>query len=135
MGYNNRATRLHELARTVVREHGGTLVPDGRILTQLPGIGRYTANALLCFSFGRRVPVVDVNVRRVLSRVLRKMPTMSALLDEDSVWKAALSLLPSRRAFDWNQALMDLGATVCVARAPSCKSCPITSVCSSSARM
>jgi len=131
MGYNNRAVRLHILARKVLESHNGRLPKEQDALRALPGIGRYTANALLSFAFGKDVPVVDVNVRRVLSRILWKMDSISSLHDERSVWQRAESLLPPGRAYDWNQALMDLGATICTARAPRCEECPVSSVCAS----
>lgn len=131
MGYNNRAVRLHLLARMVAQTHGGTLPDNHKGLLALPGIGRYTANALLAFAFGRSVPVVDVNVRRVLSRIFWRMKSTSSIQDEETVWRAAESLLPPGRAYDWNQALMDLGATICTARAPRCDTCPVVSVCAS----
>jgi A/G-specific adenine glycosylase len=135
MGYNNRAVRLHILARTVVDAHDGVLPDDHEALSALPGVGRYTAHAVLSFAFGRSVPVVDVNVRRVLSRILWKMDTLGSLQDEQTVWRAAGSLLPPGRAYDWNQALMDLGAMICTARAPHCDRCPAISVCASWGKM
>jgi A/G-specific adenine glycosylase len=129
MGYNNRAVRLHILARTVVEKHGSALPEDQVSLRTLPGIGKYTANALLSFAFGASVPVVDVNVRRVLSRIRWKMVTTGSLQDEGTVWQTAEELLPPGRAYDWNQALMDLGATICTARNPRCDECPVMSVC------
>lgn len=135
MGYNNRAVRLHLLARAVVQEHDGVLPDNHEALSALPGIGRYTANALLAFAFGRTVPVVDVNVRRVLSRILWEMESLNSVQEERAVWEAAERLLPPGRAYDWNQALMDLGATVCTARAPRCEQCPVVSVCASWDRM
>ena len=131
MGYNNRAVRLHILARTVIEDYAGALPDDHEALRALPGVGRYTAHALLSFAFGRSVPVVDVNVRRVLSRLLWKMKSVDSLQEEQTVWKAAEWLLPRGRAYDWNQALMDLGAMICTARAPGCGTCPVVSVCSS----
>jgi len=135
MGYNNRAVRLHFLARTVVEAYDGVLPDNHESLRTLPGIGRYTANALLSFAFGRSVPVVDVNVRRVLSRILWKMNSIGSLQDEEAVWRAAESLLPPGNAYEWNQALMDLGATVCTGRAPRCNKCPAVSVCASWKKM
>jgi A/G-specific adenine glycosylase len=135
MGYNNRAVRLHLLARAVVEFHDGMLPDNHQALSALPGIGRYTANALLSFAFGRTVPVVDVNVRRVLSRILWKMESVNSLQEDGMLWQAAELLLPRGRAYDWNQALMDLGATICTARAPRCDTCPVFSVCSSSGKM
>ncbi len=130
MGYNNRAVRLHELARTVVERHGGALPDTLEELRALPGIGRYTAHALLCFARGRRIPVVDVNIRRVLSRIFWKMPDAGALRPEESIWEFAELVLP-RDASRWNQALMDLGATICLARTPACDRCPVSALCRS----
>jgi A/G-specific adenine glycosylase len=130
MGYNNRAVRLHALARRVV-EAGGQLPRTLQELQALPGVGRYTAHALLAFAFRQPVPVVDINVRRVLSRVFWKMRSVDALQPESVIWKLAETLLPRERAFDWNQAVMDLGAMICTARSPRCLACPVAAVCRS----
>lgn len=135
MGYNNRAVRLHRLAQMVVEKHGGVLPRTFEELMQLPGVGRYTANAVLSSAFGAHVPVVDVNVRRVLSRVFRKMRSTAHMMEERAVWKLAEDLLPKGKAYHWNQALMDLGATVCTARRPLCGDCPIQRVCASGKAM
>jgi A/G-specific adenine glycosylase len=127
MGYNARAVRLHALAQIVVREHGGIIPHDVTRLRSLPGVGPYTANAVRCFAFGQHVEVVDVNVSRVLSRVFRKSPS--------AIPQAELSLLAQRAlprdAYPWNQALMDIGSTICTARRPRCTECPLRAVCSS----
>jgi A/G-specific adenine glycosylase len=134
MGYNNRAVRLHDLARTVARNGGG--LPSGAAaLGELPGVGEYTRNAVLAFAFGRRVVVVDVNGRRVLSRLARPMAGTADLLPRAEAALVAAEFLPRRRHVDWNQALMDLGATVCTARRPSCASCPASAWCASAGRM
>ncbi|MEK9136564.1 MAG: hypothetical protein AAB393_05530, partial [Bacteroidota bacterium] len=135
MGYNNRAVRLHQLARTVLQQHGGKFPEAYQELVALPGVGKYTANALLSSAFGKDVPVVDVNVRRVLSRLLWQMRTTIEMKPESEIWELAQSLLPAGKAYDWNQALMDLGATICTARAPQCISCPAARLCSSAATM
>jgi len=129
MGYNNRAVRLHQLAQTVVRIHGGRLPRTAEVLMALPGIGRYTANALLSAAFAVDAPVVDVNVRRFLSRLLWKMRSLLETRGESEIWSATEDLLPKGRAYDWNQALMDIGATVCRARAPGCEVCPVAAFC------
>ena len=134
MGYNNRAVRLHALARHV-RANGGRLPRTVPELQALPGIGRYTAHAVLAFAFGHHLPVVDVNVRRVLSRLFWTMPSPSALQPEAAVWEHAAALLPRKRAYDWNQALMDLGALVCTARRPRCTECPVAALCRSRPHM
>lgn len=130
MGYNNRAVRLRRLAQTVVSEHKATLPSDVDRLLSLPGIGPYTAHALACFAFRRKVPVVDVNIRRVLSRVTWKMKHPANLRGEKEIWKIAGRLLP-RNAYTWNQALIDLGATICTARKPLCSLCPVRRLCRS----
>lgn len=131
MGYNNRAVRLHKLARQVVSEYRGKLPSDKKTLLALPGIGKYTANALLSSVHGRVVPIVDVNVQRVLSRLLRRMDSTSAMLDANTSWKLAEQIIPRANAYSWNQALMDLGATLCTARNPKCGLCPVRVFCAS----
>jgi A/G-specific adenine glycosylase len=125
LGYNGRAVRLHDLARHVRRHHGGRLPRSVEGLLELPGIGRYTANAIAAFAFGQRVPVVDTNVQRVLSRLF---PHESQKLD---IWTLAGIMLPQRSSYAWNQGLMDLGATFCTARNPECPRCPVASQCPS----
>ncbi len=135
MGYNNRAVRLHQLALAVLQEHRGRFPRTYEKIAQLPGIGRYTANAILSSAFGQDVPVVDVNVRRVLSRIFWRMRTSAVMRPQNEIWKLAETLIPEGRAYRWNQALMDLGATICTARAPRCKDCPVQSICVSRSRM
>lgn len=131
MGYNNRAVRLHRLAKTVVLKYGGTLPPSFEELIALPGIGRYTAHALLASAFRKDVPIVDVNVRRLFSRVFWRMKTTADMRPVNEIWELAGELVPKQRAYDWNQALMDLGATICTARSPQCSACPVAALCSS----
>lgn len=135
MGYNNRAVRLHALARTIVKEHNGSIPSDEAALLQLPGIGRYTARAILSSAFAHPVPVVDVNVHRVLSRLSLPMRSVAAVRPAVDVERLAVRILPRRRAYDWNQAIMDLGATICTARSPRCPSCPALPLCPSQSRM
>lgn len=122
LGYNMRALRLHGLARQVLAEHGGMLPSDLAELMRLKGIGRYTAGAVACFAYEQPVAMVDTNVRRVLSRVFG--------VEQASVDGLADEVLPHNDAYPWNQALMDLGATVCKARHPACLVCPLLGVCS-----
>jgi A/G-specific adenine glycosylase len=131
MGYNNRAVRLHQLARNIVGKHSGKLPADFDALMALPGIGRYTANAILSSAFEQNVPVVDVNVRRVLSRVFWQMSSTVGTRTESEIWNLATDLVPEDNAYHWNQALMDVGATVCTARRPQCACCPLVRLCSS----
>jgi A/G-specific adenine glycosylase len=129
MGYNRRALRLQETAQAIVREHGGAFPTSVGELARLPGLGPYTASAIACFAFGQRVPVVDVNVIRVLSRLFYKCHTAAALAPERSVRAVAAAVVPEDDAYRWHQALMDLGATICVARRPLCERCPLEREC------
>lgn len=131
MGYNNRAVRLHRLAQIVVNKHNGRVPRIYEDLVDLPGIGRYTANALLASAFQQHVPIVDVNVRRVLSRIFWRMKRTGETSSENYIWELAEKLLPTRNVYGWNQALMDLGATVCTARSPRCDKCPVGTLCAS----
>ena len=131
LGYNNRALRLHALARTVVKEYDGTLPSSVEKLHELPGVGRYTAHAVACFAFGAHVSLVDINIRRTLTRMFRLVRSSSELKSEKEAWALADTLLPRRGASAWNQALMDLGAQVCTARKPRCPDCPVKHECAS----
>jgi A/G-specific adenine glycosylase len=113
LGYNRRAVALHEAARVVARDGW----PSD--LRTLPGVGPYTAAAVASFAFGAEVAAVDTNVRRVAERIGRGAPE---------------TLLPAGRAAEWNQAAMELGATVCTARAPRCDACPVADWCLSAGR-
>jgi len=130
LGYYRRAANLHRLARTVVRQHGGAIPADPAALARLPGVGRYTAGAVASFAFERRVPAVDTNVARVLKRVFRPRLARDGK-GERQLWALAERLLPTRAATAWefNQALMDLGARYCVARRPKCGECPVRPAC------
>jgi A/G-specific adenine glycosylase len=124
LGYYRRARNLHAAAR-VLREECGGAVPDSYSnLLRLPGIGEYTAGAIASIAFGERVPAVDGNVRRVLSRLLDVAEPGPAWLREQ-----ARELVDPDRPGDWNQALMELGATVCTPRRPECASCPVGQWC------
>jgi A/G-specific adenine glycosylase len=124
MGYNKRALRLRELAQTVQREHSGSLPRTIAGLHALPGIGRYTSHALACFAYGLQTPVVDTNIQRVLRRVFPNHGFSNS-------WDLAEHVLPTGKAYEWNQALMDLGSTICTAAGPRCSDCPIRSCCPS----
>lgn len=135
MGYNNRAVRLHKFAQAVTHNHRGKIPRDFDALIALPGIGKYTANALLSSAFGKQLPIVDVNVQRVISRVFWRMKSTADMRAANVIWKRAEEILPKGRAYDWNQALMDLGALVCTARNPKCEACPVAALCASCATM
>jgi A/G-specific adenine glycosylase len=125
LGYYNRARRLHKLAVIVANEHAGYLPDDMNTLKTLPGIGNYTAGAIASIAYGKKTALVDGNVERVLCRIfnIRTLPTSKLM------WALAESVLPQTQCGDFNQALMELGATVCTPRKPQCKLCPQSKVC------
>ena len=129
LGYYSRARNLHVLAKTVVKYHGGRLPKSDTELRALPGIGRYTAGAVLSIAFQKPVPLVDGNVARVLSRYFGIRRDISLPATQKSLWAIAEKLVPERSAGDYNQALMELGATVCRPRLPDCPRCPLKSGC------
>lgn len=132
LGYNMRAVRLQEIARQAQREYDGKLPAALDDLLRLKGVGRYTAGAVAAFAFGAHVATVDTNIRRALWRLFRGVePAMwptGETAARDALALAEWALAPDR-AYDWQQALMDLGATVCVARRPACERCPLMGVC------
>ena len=129
LGYNIRPVHLHGIAREAVARYGGRLPDDERALRGLKGIGRYTAGAVRSFAFGRRAPILDTNVRRVLGRVFHGRDGRS--LSTAGLWRLAELLLPRGRVYDFNQALMDFGATWCTPRKPLCLPCPMRGFCRS----
>jgi A/G-specific adenine glycosylase len=132
LGYNLRAIRLQELARQVMQSYGGQLPATLPELLQLRGVGRYTAGAIACFAYGLPVAMVDTNIRRVLWRVFRGIPPERWPTGDASV-RELMALaewaLPPQHAYSWQQALMDLGATICLSRRPSCARCPLSTCC------
>jgi A/G-specific adenine glycosylase len=129
LGYNIRPRRLHAIARESVASYGGTLPSDEQTLLSFKGIGAYTAGAVLSFAFGQRAAILDTNVARVLFRVFvgRGHPKAHAM--HRHLWALSRAVLPRRHVFDFNQALMDFGATMCVARKPRCLICPMRRDC------
>lgn len=129
LGYNIRPRRLHAIAREVVATYGGQLPSDETTLHSFRGLGPYTVGAVRSFAFGQRAPIVDTNVARVLHRVFVGDRSPRNHAQRRWMWELSAALLPRRRVFDYNQALMDLGATVCVARRPRCGACPMRAIC------
>jgi A/G-specific adenine glycosylase len=123
LGYNRRAVNLHRAAGVIVARHGGALPDDLASLLELPGVGPYTARAVLAFAFDRDVGVVDTNAARVLARRTGRP------LSRREVQHLADAVVPEGRGWTWNQAVLDLGATVCTSRAPRCGDCPLASGC------
>jgi A/G-specific adenine glycosylase len=131
LGYYARASNLHAAACHVVVNFDGVFPADAAVLARLPGIGRYTAGAVASIAFGADAAAVDTNVARVLGRVFPVRGRRGSSARSAALWRLAQRLVPPRRAGDWNQALMDLGATICVALRPRCPACPVASVCRS----
>jgi A/G-specific adenine glycosylase len=134
LGYYRRARQLHAAAAVVVREHAGLLPMDETALLALPGIGRYTAGAIRSIAFGKPAPIVDGNVARVLSRLYALRGAPGEATRERRLWELATALVPAGHASEFNQGLMELGATVCVPRAPRCDACPLAALCVAHAR-
>ena len=129
LGYNIRPRRLHAIARESVARYGGALPDDETTLRSFKGIGEYTAGAVMSFAFGRRAAILDTNVARVLFRVFVGRGDAKAHRTKRRLWKIYEALVPVKHVFDFNQALMDFGATVCVARNPRCLVCPMAKRC------
>jgi len=128
LGYNRRAVRLHQIASDVVERQDGRLPATLEELRALGGVGAYTAAAVACFAFEQPVAVVDTNVRRVLGRVFLGQPLVEPA-DAGRIQTLAKRVLPPTSAYPWNQALMDLGATVCTQARPACLVCPLLATC------
>jgi A/G-specific adenine glycosylase len=126
LGYNRRAIALREAAIRIVEDHDGRVPDTLEALTALPGVGPYTARAILAFAFDRPVAPIDTNIRRVLDRAMGPLPTAPKALQS-----TADGFVPEAGPATWSHALMDLGATICVARAPRCDACPIRTLCRS----
>lgn len=129
LGYYARARNLHKCAQAVMREHGGRFPQQPTTLTELPGIGRSTANSIATFCFGARAPILDGNVKRVFCRAfgVEGFPGSSAV--EKQLWALAEDLMPARDGGIYNQAQMDLGAMVCTRGKPKCAICPLNEIC------
>lgn len=123
LGYYRRARMLHSTAKRLAKEHAGKLPGSAQQLRTLPGIGRYTSAAIASIAFGEPAAVVDGNVERVLQRV------QGTNLAGEDLWRAAEELLSRQRPGDFNQAMMELGATVCVPKQPGCWACPVVDLC------
>ncbi len=129
MGYYSRARNLHAAAKNISERYDGQIPNTMETLEGLPGIGNYTASAILCFACGQQIPTIDGNVRRVLCRLYG----INALMDQTSTRKRLLDiatkLVPEKKPAHFNQGLMDLGATICTPRKPSCNLCPLNNHC------
>jgi A/G-specific adenine glycosylase len=133
LGYYARARNLHALAREVTTEQNGVIPSEPVQLRELPGVGAYTAGAVASFAYEKRAALVDTNVARVLHRVFAPHVAPKSGRGLKVLWQIAEQLLPRTGKQSWthNQALMELGALVCTARAPQCSACPVSRVCAS----
>ncbi len=134
LGYYSRARNMHHAARIVVGKFGGRFPDHPEALRELPGIGRYTMGAILSIAFKKRFPVVDGNVERVLSRILLLRGNLRTASHQKLLWSVAGRLVPSKSPGDFNQAIMELGATICLPRRPQCGRCPVETFCAARKR-
>ena len=129
LGYYSRARNLHAAAHKVMSDHGGRFPADLAALQALPGIGRSTAGAILSIAFDLPAPILDGNVRRVLCRLFAWLDDPRGSAAERRLWEWAEALTPEQAPHDYAQAIMDLGATICVPRTPRCELCPLVGLC------
>jgi A/G-specific adenine glycosylase len=129
LGYYSRARNMHRAAQIIMKEWNGELPQDPQALSKLPGIGRYTAGAIASIGFGKDAPALDGNIRRVMARLFDITEPVSTLDGKKRLWELVAANLPSGKAGEYNQALMDLGATICTPRAPDCLRCPLAEMC------
>lgn len=129
LGYYTRARNVHKLAKIIVNDHQGQFPNTAEALQTLPGIGRYTAAAIASITFDERVAVLDGNVIRILSRLLDLPDEINQPKVQTKLWNVAESRLPKNRCGDYNQAIMDLGRTICTPRNPNCGECPVQKFC------
>ncbi|MFC1996056.1 A/G-specific adenine glycosylase [Chloroflexota bacterium] len=129
LGYYARARNLHQAASVIVAEYAGELPQEAQDLQTLPGIGRYTAAAIASIAFGKDEAALDGNIRRVLARVFDVTKPARSTQGERQLWQLSEENLPSGCAGEYNQAMMDLGATICTPSCPNCGDCPVQEVC------
>src|SRR5438105_10921678 len=135
LGYNRRAVSLQSIARQVMAEYDGHIPKTIDDLLKLKGIGRYTAGAIACFAYHKQVATVDTNIYRVLHRIFLGLEYPEPKLNNDQMLSLAEQVLPRGEAYDWNQALMDLGATICTSNNPQCTRCPVQEACTAYTEM
>ncbi len=134
LGYYRRARNLHAAAKRIVQDHAGNIPREVEALLALPGIGRYTAGAIASIAHGIRAPLVDGNVMRLLARLYAIEQPIDAPATIRRLWDIARELVPRKQPGDFNQAMMELGATICSPRSPSCLVCPVRSQCEANRR-
>lgn len=129
LGYYRRARFLHQAAQIICAKHAGQLPTDPTVLGQLPGLGRYTVNAILSQALDQRLPILEANSQRVLCRLLGMEDDPRRAAVRKHLWRTAEELLPRRRVGAFNQALMELGALLCTPTNPACPQCPVANYC------
>lgn len=135
LGYNRRALYIQKIAKIITQQHNGIFPKTKEELLLLPGIGPYTAGAILSFAYHKKEPIVDTNVERVVGRICIGYEKLGSLSSEE-MWESVTSLLPEKeQVYTFNQALMDFGALVCTATAPQCNTCPMQKICLSYPRI
>ncbi len=129
LGYYRRARQLHKAAKVIVGEHDGVFPSSVDAVKALPGIGRYTAGAILSIAFDQRQPILEANTIRVFSRLIAYRGDTASTEGQRTLWQVAEDLLPKTKPGDFNQAMMELGSDICSPREPNCQSCPVMSLC------
>jgi A/G-specific adenine glycosylase len=129
MGYYGRARNLHRAAQMVMENFNGALPKNVHQLRKLPGVGRYTAGAIASLAFGLDEPALDGNIRRVLARYFNVSEDARSAAGERHLWELARQNLPTGRAGEYNQAIMDLGSNLCTPKSPDCPNCPVEDSC------
>jgi A/G-specific adenine glycosylase len=129
LGYYSRARNLHKASRVILDQYNGKIPDTPNDLLSLPGIGRYTAGAILSIAYDQEAPILDGNAKRVLSRLFAVSGNPADSKTEKLLWQISESLVPQGHASSFNQALMDLGATICTPKDPQCARCPLRRVC------
>lgn len=129
LGYYSRALNLHKAAKLVEEHFDGDLPEDAKSLESLPGIGRYTAGAISSIAFDHHAPILDGNIRRVFSRLFNISTPLQTSETEKELWRIAEDLLPENKPGEFNQALMELGALLCLPKIPACDRCPLKVEC------
>jgi len=124
-----RAVALKKLAEIVVKEHDEKIPAEKHLLEKLPGVGAYIANAVLCLAYGKDVPLLDTNVLRVMKRVFSLKSSRKRVRDDPKMWKAVSFLIPKNRARDFNLAMLDFAAFICLPKKPKCIICPMQAIC------
>ena len=129
LGLSKRAVTIAQMAGALTFDFDGEVPSEPKLLSRLPGVGRYVASAVACFAFGTREAIVDANIIRVISRYFGWTSTKARPRDDDTVWSFVETLLPSRSVRDFNWALIDFAALVCKPRSPECPACPLRTRC------